>query len=115
MGSLERVSWVLVVRNEHALGLLVVLEHYQATLAVDIELPVTTEGCVGRVAMIIVRPHTTGLDAAGSTIDVILVATSHTGAKAIGGVIGNLEGLVQSLEGCHGQGRAEDLLTGKTR
>src|SRR5699024_8203938 len=70
-----------------------------------------TEGGVGRVVVVLVHPHTTGLDSTAGTVDGVLVAGPHTGAETVVGVVGDLDGLIEIGEGGHGEHRSEDLLT----
>ncbi|PNG63817.1 hypothetical protein TI06_23040, partial [Vibrio vulnificus] len=59
---LEEAQRVDVVAHQQVLGLLVVVEHHLLRLATDAGLLVAAERGVGRVQVVAVGPHATGLD-----------------------------------------------------
>ncbi|EYU00624.1 putative transcriptional regulator [Pseudomonas aeruginosa PA99] len=79
-------------------------------LATDAGLLVAAERGVGRVQVVAVGPHATGLDPAAHAVGAVDVAGPEAGAEAVLGVVGDGQGLGFVLEGGDADHRAEDFL-----
>jgi large subunit ribosomal protein L11e len=107
---LEESQLVLVVRDQHVLGVAVVVEHHLVILAAETRLLVASERSVGRVCVVAVDPHTTGLDGSWYLVQLVGITGPDSGSQTVGGVVGDLDGLRGGLEGGAGRHGAEDLL-----
>lgn len=67
-GSLEESQLVLVVADQHILGLAIMRQHHLVGLAAESGLLVAAEGGVGGVGMVAVHPDTSSLDSAGHLV-----------------------------------------------
>mmetsp|Transcript_39887 Transcript_39887/g.69060 ORF Transcript_39887/g.69060 Transcript_39887/m.69060 type:complete len:559 (+) Transcript_39887:102-1778(+) len=108
--DLEEAQFVLVVRDQHVLGVAVVVKHHLVVLSAETGLFVSTKRSVGRVGMVVVYPHTAGLDGTRHLVHLVGIAGPHASAKAVDTVVGDRNSLFGGLEGGHRSHRAEDLL-----
>src|SRR5665213_1946363 len=106
----EEAQLLRAIADQHVLGLLVVVEHHAVVLPPDAGLLVAAEGRVGRIGVVAVGPHPTGLDGAPEAIAAVDVAAPDPGAETIEGVVGDRQRLFVVLEGGHRHDRPEDLL-----
>ena len=94
--SLKEPHRVLVVADQQALGLRVVLEHHPVVLAADAGALVAAERGVRRVLVVAVGPHAPGLDRAAHPERAAAVTRPHAGAEPVQRVVGDLERLASS-------------------
>jgi hypothetical protein len=133
--ALEEAKLVLVVGDEHVLGLSVGVEHHLVGLTAVSGLLVSTEGSVSGVQVVAVHPHTASLNGTRHLVlysvrqyqkpqirkyfraenqnipyQLMSITSEHTSTQAKRGIVGNGNSLLHSLEGGHGHHGAEDLL-----
>src|ERR1019366_1396875 len=65
---LEEAELLRAVADQHVLGLLVVVEHHAVIFPPDPRLLVAAEGRVGRIGVVAVGPHPSGLDGAAEAV-----------------------------------------------
>src|SRR6476661_7414144 len=92
-GSEESLGLV-AVGHQQVLGLLVVVEHHLVVLPADAGLLVAAERRVGGIGVVAVGPHPAGLDITPGPVGGVAVARPDPSPEAIGGVVGDRDGVV---------------------
>src|SRR5882757_5065877 len=108
--ALEEAELLRGVADQQVLGLLVVVQHHLVVLAADTGLLVAAERRVGGVGVVAVRPDAARLDGAARAVGGVDVPRPHAGPEPVQRVVGDLDGVVEVVEGRDRDDRAEDLL-----
>merc|ERR1712087_915598 len=105
----KETELVFVQTDEHVLRLTVVVQHHLVRLSPKPGLLVSSERCVGWVVVVVVHPHTPGLNRAGNLVRLVHVPRPHTSTEPVDGVVSNVDGLSLCLEGCYSSHRSKDF------
>src|SRR5665648_989679 len=106
----EQTHGLLVVTDQQVLVLAVLLDHHLVVLAADARHLVPAERRSGRVVVVAVGPHPTGLDPAAHPVGAVAVARPHAGAEAVLRVVGDPQRVRLVGERRQCEHRSEDLL-----
>ena len=81
--SLEESELVLVHRDQHVLGLTVMIEHHLVCLTTKPRLLVAAERCMSWVCVVTIDPDATGLDGTRNLVRLVSVTSPDPSSKSV--------------------------------